>query len=318
LCRDKGDLDPGEDPDDAYVDAEGAADIRDLVRCLPKRTSGGNGRADRYFLDMPSVANLFLTDEIALQLILGNGTINSALAEATGLEVDRVIDLARAKIDARKGPASALANKIRVLPDGMTRKPARIDPEVLRGMIDAVTRNRVVEFDYVSSAGRASRKTMAPGGLAIKDGTVYFLGFKGIRSTPEAALPLHRMSKVHVSAKVHHGNFDLDGWLEKTGQLNHPMDDPDKTIELELMVNPNSIWHFVERTIGYDQVITPPTEPGEWYHLKVTTKRWYILTSFISSFGPAVKLLGPAEALEGDQGLKKWVYEMAKIYQFTS
>ena len=47
----------------------------------------------------------------------------------------------------------------------------------------------------------------------------------------------------------------------------------------------------------------------------MTTKHWYTLTSFLASFGPYIRVLGPAEVLEGEDGIVEWARGMAKLYE---
>jgi predicted DNA-binding transcriptional regulator YafY len=289
--------------------------IHEFVRKVPRPDDARRGQAECYYLDMNAISNFFMTDAIALQLLLGRRTINPALASAPAIELDGLESMARHRLEASKGSASALASKIRIVQDGFDRKLARINPAVLRTMIEALIRKRWVEFDYVSSKMGKSRMKLGPVGLVVKDGSIYLVALEGIKSTPEAALPLHRMNNAQVSPQpFHHSPFDLDAWIDKNGQLNHPQDGPDKTIRLELLVARGSIWHFQERSLGEDQIITAPVEPDGWYRLTVTTKRWYTLTSFLASFGPYIKVVGPKDVLEGKDGMIAWAKGMREHY----
>lgn len=295
--------------------SSGASPIRDFICRIPKPENASREDATKIYLNLKEISNFFMSDAIALQLLLGRRSINPTLAAATSVEANTVEEIAHARLAESKSTASALANKIRVVPDGFDRMLAKIDPDVLRVILEALVRKRKVEFDYRSSKGKCSRKTLGPLGLVVKDGSIYLIGLEGVKSTPEAALPLHRMSNPKIGLQpFHHAPFDIDEWLEKTGGLNHPQGDVDKTICLELLVAPGSIWHFQERPLGPDQVITEPDEADGWYHLKVTTKHWYTLTSFLVSFGPYIKVLGPAEVLEGKDGIVEWARGMAKLY----
>ena len=69
-----------------------------------------------------------------------------------------------------------------------------------------------------------------------------------------------------------------------------------------------------KRPLGVDQVITGPHEVDGWFSLTVTTKHWYTLTSFLISFGPHLKVVGPPEVLAGEQGVLAWARGIAKLY----
>lgn len=304
--------DPDDDPD--QYDGR-ATDIRDFVRKLPKPASVGRGEPDRVYLDVNAIANFFMTDAIALQLLLGRRSINPALASAATIAVDGVEGMARKHLKTAKGGLGALADKIRVAPDGFERVLATIDPEVLRVVIDALVRKRKIAFDYVSSKGNFSQMELGPLGLVVKDGSIYLVALKGVNSIPEMPLPLHRIANARLSPQpFHHARFDLDEWLELTGQLNHPQGGVEKTINLKLLVHPASIWHFQERPLGKDQRIIAPEMPGEWFRLTVTTRHWYTLTSFLTSFGPQIKVLGPPEVLDGEHGMLAWASGIAANY----
>lgn len=295
--------------------SSGIPPIGDFVCKIPKSTDASRGDAVKVYLDLNEIANFFMSDGIALQLLLGRRSINPALAAAAAIESDTVDQIVHARLSAGKSSASTLANKIRVIPDGFNRMLAKIDPDVLRVMIEALVRKRWVEFDYRSSGGKKSHKKCGPLSLCVKDGTIYLICLEGVKSTPGAPLPLHRMSNAQLRTDVfHHARFEVDEWLEKTGQLNHPQGDIDQTITLELLVAPISIWHFQERPLGPDQKIIDPTEPGGWYRLTVTTKLWYTLIAFLAGFGPYIKVLGPTEVLEGKDGIVEWARGMAKLY----
>jgi predicted DNA-binding transcriptional regulator YafY len=306
----------GPDLDWADDDATGTGSgLHEFVCKVPKPADARRGQPDRVYLDMNAIANFFMTDAIALQLLLGRRTINPALASSPAIALEAVETMARQRLEKTKGGAGTLARKIRIVTDGIDRKLAKIDPDVLRAMIEALTRKRWIEFDYVASNKQKSRKKLGPVGLVVKDGTIYLVALEGIKSTPQAALPLHRMDNVLVSPQpLHHAPFDLDAWIDKNGQLNHPQDGPERTINLELMVAPGSIWHFQERPLGDDQSITDPVVPDGWYRLTVTTRRWYTLTSFLASFGPYIKVVGPKEVLEGKDGMIAWAKGMADQY----
>lgn len=290
--------------------------VGDFLIKIPRPEGAGRDEAARLYLNLPAIADFFMSDGIALQLLLGRRAINPALAEAGAIEADAVEQIARTKLDKNRSTTGTLANKLRIVPDGISRMLAGIDPDVLRAMLEALVRRKIVEFDYRSSKGKLSRKRMGVLGLVSKDGSIYLVGLAGLETVPGAALPLHRMNnaRVDILAPFHHAPFDIDEWLEKTGQMSHPQGDAEKTIRLEFLVAPQTVYHFQERPLGPDQVITAPVSEGEWHHVAVTTKHWHTLTSFLASFGPNIKVLGPPEVLEGDNGIIAWARQMASLY----
>lgn len=304
---------PSFDDDDG--EDYGADDMRDFVRKLPP-AEGADRKSSRVYLDMNAVANFFMTDAVALQLLLGRGAINHALLSDPALQSGDVERLVHRNLRKAKGEVGALAGKVRVVADGPPRQPASIDPEVLRCVIVALVKRRKVEFGYRSSGGHRSTKTFSPLGLVAKDGALYLIGLEGVRSEPGTALPLHRMCNPKLSlTNFDPGRFDIDAYLERTGQLSHPQGDPDAAIRLELKVHPIAIWHFQERPIGGgEQVISEPTTPDGWYGVSVPTKFYYQWRPFLASFGPNVEVVGPPELRDGTEGLGSWARAMAALY----
>jgi len=289
--------------------------IGHFIRKIPRPESAGRDDASRVYLDLAEISSFFMTDSVALQLLLGRGAISPLLTSAVSIDPESLGDLALARLESSRSNAARLANKLRIVPDGYPRLPAKIDSNVMRVLMEGLARKRKVEFEYCSFAGRKSRKTMGPLAIVGKDGTLYLIGLQGLESQPGVPLALHRMTQAKLTLQpFHHARFDLDEWLDKTGGLYHPLDGPDRNIVLELSVSPIAIRHFEERPLGVDQKITGPYEPDGWFNLTVTTKRWYTLTSFLIGFGPHVKVLGPAEVLAGDQGILAWAKGIAKLY----
>jgi|GEM_PF-5468349 len=307
-------LSPQEDEADDGEDF-GSNDIRDFVRKLPP-ADRADRKSTRVYLDMNAVADFFMTDAVALQLLLGRSAINQALLSDPALQSGDVERLARRNLRKAKGDAGALAGKVRVVADGPPRLAAAVDPEVLRCVIMAMSKRHRLSFAYRSSGGNVSYRTVSPLGLCAKDGALYLIGLEGARSQPGQAMALHRMRNPKLTDhKFDPGMFDIDEYLEQTGNLSHPQGDPDSKILLELRVHPSAIWHFQERPIGGPhQVITHPAEPGGWYRLTVETGNYYQWRPFLASFGPNIELLSPPELRDGPNGLGAWARAMAALY----
>lgn len=301
--------------DDEDGDEYGADDIRDFVCRLPAKR-GADEKSSRVYLDLNAVADFFMTDAVAFQLLLGRSAINHALLSDPSLHSGDVEGLARRNLRKGKGEVGNLSGKVRVVADGPPRQTASIDPEVLRCVISGLLKRRKVEFGYRSAAGKQSAKTIAPLGLVAKEGTLYLIGLEGVHSSPGAALPLHRMSNPKLSlTQFDPGQFNIDEYLERTGQLSHPRRDTDANIRLELKVHPSAIWHFQERPIGgAEQVITEPATADGWYGISVSTKFYYQWRPFLASFGPNIEVVGPPELRDGPEGIGAWAHAMAALY----
>jgi predicted DNA-binding transcriptional regulator YafY len=308
LCRNP-------EPDD-NAEGYGTGQIRELVVAVHVR-----GRPTRYFLDMAAVASVFMTDAMAMGVLLGQRLVNPALAASSVTQLKHAEVLAQARIEkTRDRFLNKLSTRLRIVPDGFDRLPAAIAPETLQECMHAVGYGKWISFTYSSaSAGKTKKWTMGALGLVSKDGSVYLV----CREDPDRkiySLPLHRMTNVACTSRLYTPSprFDIDAWLRQTGQMNHPRHDDAGPITLELSVAPESIFHFQERPLGLDQVITAPETKGGWFRLKVTTFHWYALTAFLASFGPYIRVEGPTSVLEGKDGILAWSRQMAAHYTASS
>ncbi len=303
LCRNP---DPGDDADDPDSD-----DVASLV--VKVRSAPG---PDRFYIDMEVLARAFMSDAVALQVLLGRRAVNAAFARSptTGLEGVERLALRRLQSGKARRPVKMLASLVRVVPDGMQRLPAKIEPDILKEVIHGVTHGKFVSVSYRSSGGRESKKKLGPLGLVMKDGSVYLVCCEP-PGQAVLSLPLHRVRSASVTSSVFTppARFDLDAWLEETGQMNHPQDRDNRVISLVLEVAPESIWHFQERPLSPDQVISGPGQDG-WFRVTATTRRYYALTAFLASFGPYIRVVGPPQVLEGRDGIVAWARGMAAHY----
>lgn len=303
LCRNP-------EPDDD-AEGDGSGQIQELVVAVHVK-----GRPARYFLDMGAVASVFMTDAMAMGVLLGQGLVNPALAASSVTDLKRARLLAQARIEKTDDRfLNRLSARLRSVPDGFERLPAAIAPETLQECMHAVGYSKWISFTYRSSSGGKPRRwTMGALGLVSKDGSIYLV----CRNDPERriySLPLHRMTNVACTSRLYtpFPRFQIDVWLRQTGQMNHPRHDDEGPIRLELRVAPESIWHFQERPLGRDQLISGP-EPDGFFRLSVTTRRWYALTAFLASFGPYIRVEGPRSVLEGEDGIIAWSRKMAAHY----
>lgn len=304
LCRNPH---PGDDPDDPESDDIGSIVVK--VHCVPPEP-------DRFYIDMEVVAQAFMPDVVALQILLGRRAVNPAFARSSSTGLSGVERLAQRRLEAGRGDRRTrmLASRVRAVPDGFDRLPAQIDPDILREVVYGITHSKILSLRYRSQKGNESIKKVGPLGLVMKDGSVYLVCC-GTSTRPILNLPLHRMIRVSVTSGVFvpPAHFDLDAWLQETGQMNNPLDTDKQAISLVLKVAPDSIWHFQERPLSPDQSITGPEQDG-WFRVTTKTRLWFTLTAFLASFGPYIKVVGPPEVLEGKDGMVAWVRGMAAHY----
>jgi predicted DNA-binding transcriptional regulator YafY len=187
-----------------------------------------------------------------------------------------------------------LRERLRIVPDGIGRLPAPIDPQILASTLDAVAANQKLEFGYVSAAGKASKQLRSPQGLIAKDGAIYLLATKGT-SDPPRAFALHRMSDAQSALQPSQArpDFDLDRYIHDTHQFSHALDADAPPVLLRLRVAPKTLFHFTERRLSFDQSIGPARRSDGWHLVTATVPETVLLVPFLASMGAGIEVLGP-------------------------
>ncbi|MFM2118793.1 MAG: hypothetical protein RL722_261 [Pseudomonadota bacterium] len=205
-----------------------------------------------------------------------------------------------------------LAKAFRIVNDWIGRMPARLDPRVLHECIAAILNEQAITVK-----GRTRRIEMirdapafccvlSPYGLVVKDGTLYLIGAVSdgrgeYHLSPPIAL--HRVSSVAVSQQRYADiGFDLDAAIRASNNFSSPV--PEWSAEpfaLELLVEAQSIYHFIERPIATDQDISNNRERisgKDWYRVTATMPATVLLVPFLLSMGPWIRVVGPERLLE--------------------
>lgn len=196
------------------------------------RVPAAKGTVARYHRDRVALATLFMPVEVSLMLVTAGRIFDRALGPEAGFDVAD-LEAAAEQAVVRLGRETAnLVHAIRILPDGIDREDARVDPEVLASTINALARERQLSFEYRPAKGDWSPRTVDPLGLIAKDGARYLIAKEGARyriakdgtrhPIPKSAgddglrqYALHRMR----DARVENGrllrplDFDLDTHL---------------------------------------------------------------------------------------------------------
>lgn len=300
---------------ESLYQSEGEGTKQNIIKELVRYEYRLNDRTERYamhfYLDVQRLNALFMTDSVQLNLQVAQGALSPALREDPAFAIGQLAEMADQSLRKKPG-AHSLARHVRIVPDNVYRLPADIAPAVLGPIIQALQKKRKLDFTYRSRAGRESTKSIEPCGLIIKDASIYVVGLEGGRPEPSASYAVHRMVRARVSAQnaVRSNDFNLDAWLEKTGNLSHPKD-VDQEFTLELRVHNDAKFHFRERPLGPDQRLERDPENPDWWLLRVKAKHWHALCAFLVSFGPNVEVLAPTYVRAE---VADWVARMANHY----
>ncbi len=280
-----------------------------LADAGPDREGRPTGRAYRYCLDTSALRQWFMTDHMALNLLLADQAVGACLGASTRLGANALASEAAQLIQRQSPEVRRISAYVRIVPDGMGRRAARISPEVVDTVLEAIALGRQLEFFYASARGNFRRWQASPRGLVAKEGTLYLVATQGLSDAP-ATFALHRVRQAQVMTQpMAPRDFDIDRFLEETQLLSHPLE-PGALVKLELRVAPESLYHFLERPL-WGQEIGPRGADG---HVQVTARvvHGVMLVPFLLSMGPWVQVLGPASVRDE---IARRVREMGRLYK---
>jgi predicted DNA-binding transcriptional regulator YafY len=252
------------------------------------------GTERAYYLKTSQVANWFMTEEAALDLQLSRDVFGRSFGSRGRSNGNNLADMAE-RVVAASPETQRIRDRLRIVPDGIGRLPATIEPGVLRSSVDAIGKNRKLKFSYTSASGKASSQLVSPLGLVAKDGAIYLVAVKGLSDTPRH-FPLQRMSDVDVHFQPAQGRpeFDLQQYILDSHQFSHMLDAKEAPALLKLRVAPETIYHFKERPLSSDQKEMPPKSGEPWYIVTATVPQTVLLMPFLISMGPWIEVLEPA------------------------
>lgn len=245
-----------------------------------------------YFLQNGNLVEWFMTEQVALNLLLAREAIKVAIGDdllGTGFLEEAADHLVNETPETLR-----IWRKVRIARSGIGRQPPKIDPNVLRTLLQAVMSDRQVRREYLSSTGVRSTKDITILGLVMKDDTLYVLATEGLNDPPKH-LPAHRILQAEVLHKPaqHREGFDLDAYIEEDYQLSHALQKENSLIELHLRVRSDYLHHFKERPLTKEQVLIPDATREGWTHLTALIPHTYMLKQFLQSMGPGVEVLAP-------------------------
>lgn len=264
-----------------------------------------------YYLEPTQVANWFMTEEGALDLVLRRNVFGDGLGPEVGTNDDKLADMATRVVE-ESDQTKRIRDRLRIAPDGIGRLPAKIAQLVLRACVEAIGKDRQITIRYGRLHDPVLEETVTPLGLVAKDGTIYLVVVKGLNDKPYH-VALHRMLKaeMHYQQAQHRPDFDLQRHIEETHQFSHVLDEAEQPLELNLRVAPGAFFHFKERPLSANQTVTPPEGDERWYVVKATVPRTKLLVPFLVSMGPWIEVVAPANVRAETA---KWIAGMAAHY----
>jgi len=269
------------------TDHDGASPLINVVDGPPRRL----------YLRLSQVANWFMTEEAALNILLTSQVIGQSFESLSELGLPALNDIAE-KVANASTSTQRIRQRLRIVPDGLGRMPARIAPEVLNAAIDAIAKFKQLNLSYQASDGQESTTCVSPQGIVAKDGTLYLLGTSGLSDQPRhfAMQRIKNAAVSHRALQIQSG-FDLDGYIYNSHMLSHRLYEELGDIKIELKVSSKAIFHFRERPISAHQVISAIDQSGFY---KVSAKLpWTVhLVPFLLSMGNGLEVISPVRLRE--------------------
>lgn len=258
---------------------------------LVERIEGVN--APSYYLNLKNVAHWFMTEEAALNVILIRQIVDQYFGNVPELNLNNLSTTANAVIHDSSRSLKQVSNRVRIVSDGIGRLPAKINPQVLQSVFDAIGANKKIEMEYSSSRGGLIKDIFNPYGLVAKDGTIYLLACKNSNDNPWP-YPLHRVTMAAMKSEqaLTPLNFDLDAFIKKSHNLAHILTNEEQPVELVLKVESGTLYHFSERPISENQTIEESDEVGQFW-VKATIPNTILLVPFLLSMGGWIEVVGP-------------------------
>lgn len=270
---------------------------------------GRKGEQPKFYLQTDRVANWFMTEAAALDLQLAQQVYASTLGRGDASNAQQLADLTEKVIEASP-ETKRLRDRLRIVPDGIGRLPADIDPAALRETIAAISMRRQIEFIYADSTSRKqAQKRLTPLGLVAKDGTVYLVAIDGLSDAPRH-YAMQRMSSVTATHRPvqDRPEFNLGRYVQETHQFSHVLDHQQAPVTLKLRVDEATIFHFRERPLAEKQGIKPVKDG---YIVTAKIPKTFLLRPFLASMGPGIEVLEPADVRKE---LADWVQGMWTHY----
>ena len=277
---------------DLSTDQDGASNLISVIDGPPRR----------FYLRLSQVANWFMTEEAALTILLTRQVMGQSLESLSELGATALTDIAE-KVASASTATRRIRQRVRIVPDGLGRLPARIAPEVLNAAVDAIAKSKQLNLTYRGSDGKESTARVSPQGIVAKDGTLYLLGTTGL-SDPPRHFAMQRIANAEVSHRILQiqSGFDLDEYIHNSHMLSHRLYEEPEDITLELQVTEEAIFHFRERPLSEQQTICTVASSG-MYEVSADLPWTVHLVPFLLSMGSGIEIIRPARLRDRVQDL---------------
>lgn len=276
---------------------------------LIKRERSEQGRPSEWAwprtIGRPTIGNMDPATAVAYEIVekLSASVLPSSIRQSLEPDFRRA-----RKVLAQSGEkAVKLSNKIRILPRGIGRLPAEINPQVLSDVYEALMLNRKLAVLYRKAAGHDHEDKnyeLNPLGLVTRLDTLYLVHVidpEDERHDPNKVMewPLHRIVQtwgMNDKVRVPKG-FNLDEHIKSMDFFGNPQTADFKrlgpTLKLKILANPHTARYIQERPFGHDQsVATKPTTDGR-IKIEATVRNTRELLSQLHDFGADIEILAP-------------------------
>lgn len=188
-------------------------------------------------------------------------------------------------------PLSNWLNKVRIIPDGLTLRPAQIESDVLPVIYQALLQNRYFSASYERADEVINQYEVNPLGLVFRSNAIYLVAT--LRDYPDIRqLALHRFKTATLLDKPAKtpDSFTLDHYIEQ-GEFDYR--GSDNELDLKLKIGAYLKKHLTETPLSTQQHFVRLDE--DYYQLNVTIKDTEQLRWWLHSFSTAVEVLEPVE-----------------------
>ncbi len=259
---------------------------------VAKQCKGG----DRYSLNVAGLLQRVISPRLATTFLISSGSLGGEWLDS---EISKFQEIAEELIGCRNTPSvlpeHRLRNATRIVPDGLGRCRAKIQPEIMLAVKDSIQAGEKLKVVYGSRSEGEQSYELSPLGLVIKDGTIYLIGRTGIAHKNKIKhFPLQRVKSVgKIKTPSDNAGFNIDDYINKTHQLSHPINQSKSNITLELRVAPEMIYHFEERPLTDKQEIISPENKDSWYTVKAEVPESVLLHPWLLSMGGWIEVVAP-------------------------
>ena len=205
------------------------------------------------------------------------------------------------------GGFSRWANKVRILPRGLSLIPAEVDAGVQDVVYRALFEGRRFHAVYHPRDRDASVEyEVNPLGLVFRQGVVYLVAtlwdYEDVKQ-----LALHRIKDVELLRKKakEPAGFDLEDYIGR-GEFEYPVSS--KPLRLRLCFEEDAAFHLQETPLAEDQVLKP--RPDGKVEVQATVKDTLELRWWLLGFGENVEILGPAALRKEFQVMARNLHRM--------